>query len=92
MFVLCSAGVYSWRLPNPLPAPPPLPPPSPADLLNNRPLGQRALVISAGVIANIIFAFAVLFAQVRGRMGYQLAALSIASTGQLAWQRVQHNH
>ncbi|KIZ07162.1 Putative zinc metalloprotease [Monoraphidium neglectum] len=34
------------------------------DLLNNRPLGQRAVVISAGVIANIIFAFAVLFAQI----------------------------
>ena len=35
------------------------------DLLNNRPIGQRAVVISAGVVANIIFAFAVLFAQVR---------------------------
>lgn len=38
--------------------------PDDPDLLNNRPLGQRALVISAGVVANIIFAFAVLFAQV----------------------------
>ncbi|KAI8467700.1 MAG: intramembrane metalloprotease [Monoraphidium minutum] len=38
--------------------------PEDPDLLNNRPLPQRAVVISAGVIANIIFAFAVLFAQV----------------------------
>ncbi len=36
----------------------------PPDLLNNRPIAQRTLVISAGVIANIIFAFSVLFAQV----------------------------
>eukprot|EP00775_Hariotina_reticulata_P009294 gene9294-9459_t len=34
------------------------------DLLQNRPLPQRALVISAGVIANIVFSLAVLFAQV----------------------------
>lgn len=34
------------------------------DLLQNRPIADRAYVISAGVIANIIFAFAVLFVQV----------------------------
>jgi len=33
------------------------------DLLRNRPIVDRALVISAGVIANIIFAFVILFAQ-----------------------------
>jgi len=45
--------------------PPRARPTNAADLLNNRPIGQRAVVISAGVIANIIFAFGVLFAQVR---------------------------
>lgn len=35
------------------------------DLMRNRPLAQRALVISAGVIANLIFAWTVLFAQAR---------------------------
>eukprot|EP00878_Enallax_costatus_P026187 GHUV01028072.1.p1 GENE.GHUV01028072.1~~GHUV01028072.1.p1 ORF type:complete len:107 (+),score=39.48 GHUV01028072.1:115-435(+) len=35
------------------------------DLLQNRSIPERALVISAGVIANVIFALAVLFAQVR---------------------------
>lgn len=38
--------------------------PDDPDLLNNRPLPQRAVVISAGVIANILFAYAALFAQV----------------------------
>ena len=38
-------------------------PRAPPDLLNNRPIGQRAIVISAGVVANIIFAFTVLFTQ-----------------------------
>jgi membrane-associated protease RseP (regulator of RpoE activity) len=33
------------------------------DLLRNRPLGQRALVISAGVIANLLLAWAVLLTQ-----------------------------
>ncbi len=35
------------------------------DLLKNRSIAERALVISAGVIANIIFAFSILFTQVR---------------------------
>jgi len=34
------------------------------DLLQNRPVPARALVISAGVMANIVFSLAVLFAQV----------------------------
>eukprot|EP00191_Tetraselmis_sp_GSL018_P008215 CAMPEP_0177612146 /NCGR_PEP_ID=MMETSP0419_2-20121207/21010_1 /TAXON_ID=582737 /ORGANISM="Tetraselmis sp., Strain GSL018" /LENGTH=423 /DNA_ID=CAMNT_0019108205 /DNA_START=258 /DNA_END=1529 /DNA_ORIENTATION=+ len=34
------------------------------DLLKNRPISQRVIVISAGVIANFIFAFGILFAQV----------------------------
>ncbi|KAK9814195.1 hypothetical protein WJX72_002001 [[Myrmecia] bisecta] len=34
------------------------------DLLSNRPIKDRALVISAGVIANIIFAFSILLTQV----------------------------
>ncbi|GFR42073.1 hypothetical protein Agub_g2894, partial [Astrephomene gubernaculifera] len=34
------------------------------DLLKNRPLGQRALVISAGVAANMVFAYLVLLAQI----------------------------
>jgi len=40
----------------------PIPPDDP-DLLRNRPLHQRALVIAAGVIANFLLAFAVLAAQ-----------------------------
>ncbi|GJP51123.1 hypothetical protein CLOM_g10290 [Closterium sp. NIES-68] len=39
-------------------------PPDDPDLLKNRPLKDRALVISAGVIANIVFAYALLFTQV----------------------------
>ena len=35
------------------------------DLLQNRSIPERALVISAGVIANIVFAFTILFAQVK---------------------------
>ena len=35
------------------------------DLLSNRPIRDRALVISAGVIANVIFAWTLLFTQVR---------------------------
>ncbi len=38
-------------------------PASDPDLLRNRPLVQRALVIAAGVIANLLLAWAVLFAQ-----------------------------
>lgn len=34
------------------------------DLLRNRPVAQRALVISAGIIANVILAYSVLLAQV----------------------------
>lgn len=34
------------------------------DLLKNRSIAERAIVISAGVIANIIFAFSILFTQV----------------------------
>ena len=35
------------------------------NLLKNRPIKDRALVISAGIIANCIFAFSILCAQVR---------------------------
>ncbi|KAF8062708.1 hypothetical protein HT031_004037 [Scenedesmus sp. PABB004] len=38
--------------------------PDDPDLLQNRSVPERALVISAGVIANVVFALAVLFAQV----------------------------
>lgn len=38
--------------------------PDDPDLLQNRSVPQRLLVISAGVIANVVFALAVLFAQV----------------------------
>jgi hypothetical protein len=34
------------------------------DLLQNRNVAQRAVVISAGVVANVLFALAILFAQV----------------------------
>lgn len=34
------------------------------DLLNNRPILDRAAVISAGVIANVIFAWSILFTEV----------------------------
>ena len=34
------------------------------DLLKNRPIRDRAIVISAGVLANVLFAFVILFAQV----------------------------
>ncbi|CAI6009558.1 unnamed protein product [Closterium sp. NIES-65] len=40
-------------------------PPDDPDLLKNRPIADRAFVISAGVIANIVFAYALLFTQVR---------------------------
>ena len=35
------------------------------NLLKNRPIKDRALVISAGIIANCIFAFSILLTQVR---------------------------
>ena len=38
-------------------------PPDDPDLLKNRSILQRAIVISAGVIANIIFAYSLLFTQ-----------------------------
>lgn len=38
-------------------------PPNDPNLLKNRPIGDRAIVISAGVIANLIFAYFVLVAQ-----------------------------
>lgn len=38
--------------------------PDDPDLLKNRSIPQRAIVISAGVIANVIFAFSLLFTQV----------------------------
>ncbi len=41
--------------------------PKDPNLLKNRGIGQRALVISAGVMANIVFALTVLLAQVRGQ-------------------------
>jgi membrane-associated protease RseP (regulator of RpoE activity) len=34
------------------------------NLLRNRPIKDRALVISAGVIANVIFAYSILLSQV----------------------------
>ena len=43
-------------------------PPDDPDLLKNRPILDRAIVISAGVIANCIFAFTILFTQVRPRI------------------------
>lgn len=39
-------------------------PPDDPDLLKNRPILDRAIVITAGVIANAIFAFSLLFTQV----------------------------
>ena len=38
-------------------------PPDDPDLLKNRSIPQRALVISAGVLANIVFAYSLLFTQ-----------------------------
>ena len=40
-------------------------PPDDPDLLKNRSILQRAIVISAGVIANIVFAYSLLFTQAR---------------------------
>jgi RIP metalloprotease RseP len=38
------------------------------DLLRNRPLLDRAIVISAGVAANFVFAYTILFTQVRNQV------------------------
>ena len=38
-------------------------PPDDPNLLKNRSIPQRALVISAGVLANIVFAYSLLFTQ-----------------------------
>ena len=38
-------------------------PPDDPDLLKNRSIPQRAIVISAGVIANVVFAYGLLFTQ-----------------------------
>ena len=53
------------------------------DLFQNRPLGQRALVIAAGVLANLIFAWMVLLAQgaVYGVPDGITAAAGIVVTG-----------
>ncbi|MEM1427242.1 MAG: site-2 protease family protein, partial [Cyanobacteria bacterium P01_H01_bin.130] len=40
--------------------------PDDPNLLQNRPIGDRAIVISAGVIANLVFAYAVLVGQYAG--------------------------
>ena len=40
--------------------------PNDPNLLNNRPLADRAIVISAGVIANLVFAYAILVTQYVG--------------------------
>lgn len=42
------------------------------DLLKNRSILQRAIVISAGVIANVIFAFSLLLTQVRSQVQERL--------------------
>jgi len=39
-------------------------PPDDPDLLRNRPVKDRAIVVSAGIVANCVFAFAILLAQV----------------------------
>lgn len=43
-------------------------PPDDPNLLRNKNIPARALVISAGIIANIIFAYAILLTQVRSRL------------------------
>ena len=43
-------------------------PPDDPNLLKNRSIPQRALVISAGVIANVIFAYSLLFTQASLRL------------------------
>lgn len=61
--------------------------PDDPDLLQNRSIPERGLVISAGVIANIIFALAVLFAQVCGRGICRIEQpLSSKSSRALAWK------
>lgn len=67
--------------------------PSDPNLLKNRPIPQRALVISAGVLANLAFAYLVLLAQIATvgkaetaflpgvRVGTELAPTSAAARG-----------
>ena len=43
-------------------------PPDDPNLLKNRSIPQRAIVISAGVVANVIFAFSLLFTQASLRL------------------------
>ncbi len=45
-------------------------PPDDPDLLKNRSIPERALVISAGVLANCIFAFTILTTQARALLHY----------------------
>lgn len=67
-------------------------PPDDPNLLKNRPLFDRALVISAGVIANVIFAYALLFTQVntvgiieqRYSLGVRVPEVVVGSAGERA--------
>ena len=49
--------------------------PDDPDLLQNRSIPERALVISAGVIANVVFAYAILLLQARGMDGRMVLEL-----------------
>lgn len=55
------------------------------NLLKNRPIKDRALVISAGIIANCIFAFSILCAQVCFASGTTKLARICGSEWQEAW-------
>jgi membrane-associated protease RseP (regulator of RpoE activity) len=61
------------------------------DLLRNRPVGQRALVISAGIIANVILAYSVLLAQV-SRVHDQGSGFSEQRSSHLNSQNSQQSH
>jgi membrane-associated protease RseP (regulator of RpoE activity) len=62
--------------------------PDDPDLLQNRSIPERGLVISAGVIANVIFALAVLFAQVCSRGIWGIGTVpNTESSRALAWRR-----
>lgn len=56
------------------------------DLMKNRPIKDRALVISAGIIANCIFAFSILCAQVQS---LSAPVQQLASQPQLAEFRTE---
>ena len=61
-------------------------PPEDPNLLKNRSIPQRAIVISAGVIANVIFAFSLLFTQVSLRLsGVKAADSEYSSLPGLHW-------